>query len=137
MGQQIKVFTDPKNLTCKSFNTERVMRWRLVLEEYGPKLLYIWGENNVVADALSRLDIIPTEDLPPKEPPTQAYLAKHFGADLKDLPKDAFPLRYSTIARYQEMDKELIAKSKKNKDYVITVFHGGGKEYKLLTKHNK
>ena len=35
------------------------------------------------------------------------------------------------------MDKELIAKSKKNKDYVITVFHGGGKEYKLLTKHNK
>ena len=41
LGQRIKVFTDHKNLTCKSFNTERVMRWRLVLEEFGPELLYI------------------------------------------------------------------------------------------------
>ena len=72
------------------------MRWRLVLEEYGPELLYIRGENNIVADALSRLEIIPEEDQAPEEPPTQTYLAEHFGADLKDLPKDAFPLRYST-----------------------------------------
>jgi hypothetical protein len=33
------------------------MRWRLVLEEYGPELEYIEGERNVVADTLSRLDI--------------------------------------------------------------------------------
>jgi len=32
------------------------MRWRLVLEEYGPELRYIKGEHNIVADALSRLD---------------------------------------------------------------------------------
>jgi len=53
LGQQIVVFTDHKNLTCKNFNTERVMRWRLILEEYGPELRYIKGEKNVVADALS------------------------------------------------------------------------------------
>ena len=57
LGQQITVFTDHKNLTYTNFNTERVMRWRLVLEEFGPDLQYIKGENNVVADALSRLDI--------------------------------------------------------------------------------
>ena len=33
------------------------MRWRLILEEYGPDLQYIQGEKNVVADALSRLQM--------------------------------------------------------------------------------
>ena len=33
------------------------MRWRLYIEEYSPDLRYIKGEDNVVADALSRLEI--------------------------------------------------------------------------------
>ena len=37
------------------------MRWRLLLEEYGPELRYIKGENNIVADALSRLEIASNE----------------------------------------------------------------------------
>ena len=55
LGQPIKVYTDHKNLVYKTFNTERVMRWRLIIEEYGPELIYIKGENNIVADALSRM----------------------------------------------------------------------------------
>jgi hypothetical protein len=31
------------------------MRWRLIIKEFGPKLTYIKGVNNVVADALSRM----------------------------------------------------------------------------------
>ena len=31
LGQTIKVFTDHKNLVCKHINTERVMRWQLLL----------------------------------------------------------------------------------------------------------
>ena len=137
LGQQIIVYTDHKNLTCKSFNTERVMQWRLVLEEYGPELNYIKGENNVVADALSRLDIIQEEDQNPEQPPDQLQMAELLGLDKEDLPEDAYPLRYSTIEKYQQKDQELIEKAKKNKDYTITIFHGGGKEYKLLTKHKK
>ena len=36
LGQQLKIFTNNKNLTCKSFNTNCVLRWRLILEEYSP-----------------------------------------------------------------------------------------------------
>jgi hypothetical protein len=34
LGQKLVVHTDNKNLTCKNFNTERVMQWRLILEEF-------------------------------------------------------------------------------------------------------
>ena len=57
LGHKIIVHTDHKNLVHKHFNTERVMRWRLVIEEFGPELRHIKGENNIVADTLSRLDL--------------------------------------------------------------------------------
>ena len=39
------------------------MRWRLILEEFGPELKYIKVENNVVADALSRLEMSDNQDI--------------------------------------------------------------------------
>ena len=57
LGHKIIVHTDHKNLVHKTFNTERVMRWRLLIEECGPELHYIKGENNVIANALSRLEL--------------------------------------------------------------------------------
>jgi len=47
LGQQIESFTDHKNAVCKHFNAERVMRWRLLLEEFGPKLTHVKGTNNM------------------------------------------------------------------------------------------
>ena len=35
--------------------SQRVMRWRLILEESGPDIKHIKGEDNIVADAISRL----------------------------------------------------------------------------------
>jgi hypothetical protein len=35
--------------------SQRVMRWRLLLEEYGPDIRHIKGVDNVVEDAISRL----------------------------------------------------------------------------------
>ena len=37
------------------YSSDRILRQRLTLEEYGARLIYVPGENNVVADSLSRL----------------------------------------------------------------------------------
>jgi hypothetical protein len=61
LGHEIIVYTDHKNLTFKQYNTERVLCWRMIAEEYGPEIRYIQGEHNVVADALSRLEKLPND----------------------------------------------------------------------------
>jgi hypothetical protein len=56
-GQSIVVYTDHKNLiyAAQQMSSDRVYRWRLLLEEYGPEIIYIKGIDNTVADAISRL----------------------------------------------------------------------------------
>lgn len=51
----IHVYTDHKNNTFHRLQTQRVLRWRLLLEDYGVHFEYIKGETNSLADALSRL----------------------------------------------------------------------------------
>ncbi len=60
-GQDIKVFTDHQNLTRDALGLtfDRVYRWWLLLEEYAPKIIYIKGIHNKVADAISGLDYDP------------------------------------------------------------------------------
>ena len=38
LGQKLIIYTDHKKLTCENFNTNRVLRWQLILEEYGPDI---------------------------------------------------------------------------------------------------
>ena len=69
------MYTDHRILSYKKCITERVMRWRLILEEYNQELIYIQGSKNITADTLSRLDIVDTDDL---IKPNMSSLAKHF-----------------------------------------------------------
>ena len=133
LGHEIIVYTDHQNLTYKNFNTERVMRWRLILEEYGPTLKYIKGEHNVVADALSRLDM----DDKPESTETLAFLAECFGSDTKDIPEGFFPLKFKDIQAQQQADKQLLKYLQGNDKYRIRSFHGGGKTRHLIVKDEK
>ncbi len=60
-GQDIKVFTDHKNLTRDALGlfSDRVYHRRLLLEVYAPKIIFIKGIHTTVADAISQLDYDP------------------------------------------------------------------------------
>ena len=46
---------DCQNCKATLSESQRVMRWRLILEEFGPNILHIAGVENIIADSLSRL----------------------------------------------------------------------------------
>ncbi len=64
----IKVYTDHKNLTrdALGWTSDRVYHWQLLLEEFAPKIVYIKGIHNLVADAISWLDYNPEFNLTSK-----------------------------------------------------------------------
>jgi hypothetical protein len=57
-GQPIKVFTDHAILmrVALGLTLDRVYQWRLLLEEYGPEIVYIKGIHNTIAGAVLRLE---------------------------------------------------------------------------------
>jgi hypothetical protein len=61
-GQSRKVYTDHANLMrdALGMTTDQVYQWRLLLEEYGPKIVYIKGIHNTVVGAISRLEYDPS-----------------------------------------------------------------------------
>jgi hypothetical protein len=93
-----EIYTDHKNLTFSNFTTDRVTRWRLIVEEYGPNIVYLPGKRNIIADALSRL---------PKLKETQdesTFLEEIFAFDDQ---LDAFPIAFDIISKAQLADKKI------------------------------
>ena len=117
LGQQIIVHTDHKNLTYKVFNTEHVMRWRMIAEQFGAELKYIQGEKNIVADTLSRLDLEPSLKSEPDpsvlDTPHSRRLAEAFAIQQvearhdRNLPNDTFPISFKEIQKEQQKDSTL------------------------------
>ncbi len=60
-GQDIKVYTDHKNLTkdALGLTSDRVYHWWLLLEEYAPPKIHTKGIHNTVADAILQLEYDP------------------------------------------------------------------------------
>ena len=70
------------------------MCWRLILKEFVPELKYIKGENNVVADALSRLGMNDNEEI--------LNTSELYGYDYDDLPDSSYPICYHDIVKAQK-----------------------------------
>ena len=105
------------------------MRWRLILKEFGPELKYIKGENNVVSEALSCLEMSDNQEI--------LNISELYGYYEKDLPDSAYPIRYNDIAKAQETDAKLQQKIVSHKDYTLDTFRGGDKDHRLIFRNNK
>ena len=79
------------------------MRWRLLLKEYGPEIVYIKGKANVVADALSRH-------------PKQGDIVEDVEAVLPLVPVDTTisPIQLQEVHELKEQDRLLRKKVQDN-----------------------
>ena len=136
LGHKIKVYTDHENLTYKQFNSSRVMRWRLLIEEFGPELEYIKGQKNIVADALSRLDIAPSKTASTYEQ-LMTSNAECYASEVT-LPSTVYPVSFQLINKFQNEDTKLqqILKDEKSV-YQLKEFRGGGKTLSLICFNDK
>ena len=124
LGHQITVYTYHKNLTYEMFNTEHVMRWRLILEEFGPELKYIKGENNVVADAPSCLEKSDNQEI--------LNISENYGYNDTDLSDSAYPICYHDISKSQKTYAERNQNLVSHKDYTLNTFRGSNKDHRLI-----
>ena len=59
------------------FNTNRLLRWRLIIEEYGTYIEYIKSEKNMVSDALSIFAINRNQETTQKSTYLGPTICKH------------------------------------------------------------
>ena len=106
------------------------MRWRLPLEEYNPELIHIQGSKSISADALSRLDIVDTNNLIKSN---ISSLGEQFSLEKEGI---SHPVDYNSIMQYQQNIKPLFETAKSNKDYSIKYFHVPGKKSSFICRQN-
>jgi hypothetical protein len=128
-GHKIRVYTDHKNITQPNIASQRIMRWRTIMEEFAIELIYVKGSHNEAADALSRLPRITAAEETTEE--SAAFeLEESFNIDA--LPIDAFPIRYDIIHKTQQQDKRLADRVNKPDDLITRPFVGGGTVSNLI-----
>jgi hypothetical protein len=134
-------------------SNDRITRWRLLLEEYGPKYVHIAGKNNIVADALSRLEKDEDEKLSETEeglvlshamcaveqneaivlPETKEELIKNI-MNVDKMESEEFPMSPEIIAREQKKDtylKEVMNKSDKFSKRIVERYTVIAYDYKI------
>ena len=106
LSQKLRIYIDHKNLTCKMFNTNILLRWRLILEQYVPYIEYIKGEKNIVADALSMIPLNGNQETTQKS----TYQKEVFSEtnDIKALPEGTFPINLKLIQKQQRLEPSMI-----------------------------
>jgi len=107
-----------------------IARWKGSDDKFGPKLTYVKGTNNIVADAFSRLDIAGEE-----------FSAEAFANELANEEEDfptGYPLSYKEIAFRQNKDRALQNKFRMQPElYIKKPYIFSDDTYELITKNDK
>ena len=80
-----------------------MLRWRLLLEEFSTKIIYIKGTDTDTADDLSRISLINSDIKESKIP--REHLAERYCAD--ELYSNTFTLKYKKMYKYQHKDNDM------------------------------
>ena len=115
-GQDVTIHTDHLNLLYQKCPTQPMVHWRLMLEEFHPKVLHVAGKENNSADAFSTLDMadnttVKLEWEPPLPPLRyqdevweRIQLLFPMTSERKLKPPTKFPLAHNLIKYYQQKD---------------------------------
>ena len=113
----LRIYNDVRNLMCRIFNTNIVLIWRLILEEYGLDIEYIKGEKNIVADALLISPLNGNQDTTKEYTYNKETLSEI--NDTEEFPEYIFPISLKIITHYQRKYPCLKAK------YDMGAYHKG------------
>ena len=93
-GYEINVLSDHKNIvyTATLSESQRVMRWRLIIEEFGINIKNIAGVDNIVAETLSRFLSTPSKKYDPCTGKAQCCTNKLFALYRIENNRDCLPL---------------------------------------------
>ena len=105
MGQKLVVHMEHLNLLYKKLASACLIRWQMLLEEFGPEVEHIKGEKNVVADALSRLDLSPKQHDIIDDTETTTQLSYVNQTDIDEISSEAFPMLPKTIKNFKKRIK--------------------------------
>ena len=161
LGHELVIHTDHKNILYSNLANDRIARWRLILEEYGPEFVHVAGKENVVADALSRMEAdFDMESVDKESVDVKAQIcacalsqlcrdesfAVTDGKDAEELVEvimaknsdtisEKFPLSPPLIAKAQKKDKALIKKVKQDSKQQCSTLHVEGVD--LIAHENR
>ena len=118
----------------KKSNTDRVLRWILILEKYGPDIEYIKGEKKIAADETSRLPNNGNQETTHETTYTTETMSKLYS--IKELPEGTFPLSFNLTDRYHR-EYPFLKKKIKCAEYTKGYFCGGRSTIDLIMYKDK
>ena len=65
-GREIIIYSDHSNLQFENYTSARIVRYKLFIQEFNPRIVYIPGNQNQLADSLSRQDAFELNSIDPK-----------------------------------------------------------------------
>ncbi|KAG7372944.1 reverse transcriptase RNA-dependent DNA polymerase [Nitzschia inconspicua] len=128
LGAKLHIKTDHMNLTRDDIKSQRLLNWRLLIEEYAPTMTYVSGEENVGADFLSRYPLHSSAEEEQENaliPDSRALEESKLSEIMLYYPEEieTFPLRFETLHNSQLQDAA-VQQLRDQEGYGMEEFYG-------------